>query len=135
VERDPVTRGAKSTADRYWAELVRARGTCQGCGSSRNLQAAHIIRRAYVGDPDRCPLRTNLDNGLALCHACHRKADEDPVEMLALINRTIGMDRYRELARFKTAPHRRWSEKDWVRERRRLRVLLNAAGNTEPEAS
>ena len=125
--------GPKASADRYWSQLVRLRGGCQypGCGTPRNLEAAHIIRRRHVGDPDGTPLRTNLENGLALCHDHHAAIDADPVAFTQLVTATIGLDKYEELLKAKHAPHRRWAAKDWIRERVRLRELLKAAGSVD----
>jgi hypothetical protein len=36
------------------AELVRARGSCERCGTTENLQCAHIISRRY--SQTRCRL-------------------------------------------------------------------------------
>lgn len=115
---------AKSTADRYWSLIVRARGKCERCGDTTGPhQAAHIIRRRFVGDPDGIGLRTNLDNGVCMCHLCHRIVDEDPIEMTALVEQTIGLAKYLELMSVKNGRHRGWRESDWVRERDRLREM------------
>lgn len=118
-------KSAKATCDKYFAQIVRARGYCERCGrSDLPLQAAHIVRRAAVGDPDGIPLRHNLDNAWALDAECHRTVDTDAVEFTRLVERTIGLELYAELMRVKNAPHRPWREKDWVSQRARLRALL-----------
>lgn len=116
---------AKSTADKYWSLIVRARGACERCGdTSSRKEAAHLIRRRFVGDPDGISLRTNLDNGVCLCaNPCHRIVDEDPIQMTALVESTIGLPKYLELMSVKNGRHRGWRESDWVRERDRLREI------------
>jgi ferredoxin len=123
-------RSAKATCDRYVAQLVRARGACERCGSSGPLEAAHIIRRRYLGDPDGIALRHNEDNLWALCRPCHRIVDEDAVQFSLLVEKTIGFELYAELQAAKNAPHRPWREKDWQRERARLKVLLKQLNNS-----
>lgn len=122
-------RGPKNTADKYWSLIVRARGFCERCGSSTGpFQAAHLIRRAHVGDPDLLPLRTNLDNGVCLDAECHRIVDNDPVEMTRLVEQTIGLAKYLELMAVKNGRHRPWRDRDWVAERDRLRELWKELG-------
>lgn len=128
-----VASGAKSTCDRYFSRLVRLRGSCQLCGSAKNLECAHILRRRHVGDPDGTPLRHNTENAWCLCSTCHRDVDTDAVRFTMLVDHTIGRERYEALVRVKNAPHRRWTEKDWARERARLLGLLKAAGSTDRE--
>lgn len=118
---------AKATCDRYFSEVVRARGYCERCGTSVGpFECAHIIRRRFVGDPDGIVLRHNEDNALCLCRVCHMTVDADPVQMAMLIDRTIGLDKYDELLAVKNAAHRPWREKDWIVERDRLRDLKKA---------
>jgi hypothetical protein len=59
--------------DRRWAREVKQRdsGRCIVCGD-RRVEAAHIVPRSYT------PLRHHLDNGVTLCHACHRRAHREP---------------------------------------------------------
>lgn len=119
-----MARGAKATCDRYFGQVVRARGSCERCGSRRDLQCAHIIRRHYLGDPDGVSLRHNEDNAWCLCAECHRVVDTDAVAFAALVERTIGRGLYAELLDMRKPAARRWREKDWQRERDRLRALL-----------
>lgn len=112
-------------ADTYFSELVRARGACERCGRTDNLQCAHIIRRRHVGDPDLgFSLRCCEDNAWCLCAECHRIVDNDAVAFTELVDRTIGRAKYEELLVLKHRPHRRWTPKDRAAERARLRGLL-----------
>lgn len=128
-----TARGAKATCDRIFSELVRMRGACQRCGTARHLECAHIIRRHHVGDPDGVTLRHNPLNAWCLCVGCHRLVDTDPVVFTGLVMSTIGVENYDLLMAAKNTPHRRWTEKDWIRERTRLRELLRACGSVDRE--
>jgi len=123
-----MARGPKASADRYFSQLIRARGRCERCGTTEWLQAAHIIRRRHVGDPDGISLRHNEDNAWCLCAVCHYLVDTDPVSFTELVDATIGRAMYEELIRIKNAPHRRWTDRDWARERDRLRGMLKELG-------
>lgn len=61
------------------------------------------------------------------------KVDADPVAFAELVAITPGLDEYERLLAVKHAPHRPWREADWVRERQRLRLLLNVLGSTDAE--
>lgn len=143
-----MARGAKSTCDRYFSQIVRMRGACQRCGSTRDLQCAHIVRRRFVGIPPEplpdgspvsddtprgFPLRHNGLNAWSLCAPCHQTVDTDPVAFAELVAITPGFDVYEQLLAAKNAPHRPWREADWIFERKRLRLLLNTLGATDTE--
>lgn len=118
---------AKRTCDTYFGVIVRARGACQRCGARERLECAHIIRRRFVGDPDGIVLRHNEANAWCLCHDCHALVDSDEIEFGDLVMRTIGREKFSELAIAKRAHHRPWRESDWVRERARLLALKKEA--------
>lgn len=71
VSYDPHTRHAQFERDPQWAKMVkeRAKFTCERCGSKENLEAHHEIPvkvdQSLVNDED---------NGICLCHDCHKKA-------------------------------------------------------------
>lgn len=48
--------------------LKRDKYSCRLCGSTEDLEVHHI--KEYVNYPD---LRTDVKNGITLCHSCHRK--------------------------------------------------------------
>lgn len=120
-------KGPKGKATKLHAEVVRARGRCERCGSSWQLETAHIIRRNHVGDPDGISLRTNPDNAWCLCSSCHRLTEDEPHLFMELVDRTIGRDLYDEFVRLKHAPHRQWRDRDWEAECARLQLILGAA--------
>lgn len=57
--------GIKKKCDVLVSTLVRKQGLCDRCGSTKNLQAAHIISRTYMAT------RFDLENLLCLCAGCH----------------------------------------------------------------
>lgn len=121
-------RSAKESCDKYARQLVHARGYCERCGRTDGpWEAAHIVRRRHVGDPDGTSLRTNPENMWCLDKACHRTVDNDALAFGELVVKTIGVARYAELQALKNAPHRPWREKDWQRERDRLKALRKEA--------
>lgn len=63
---NPKTKLQKK-ADNLWREIIlrRAKGRCEVCGK-RAIQAHHYYRKGGYGH-----LRYDLNNGIALCTACH----------------------------------------------------------------
>lgn len=61
-------------AYRQWREAVLERDgyQCQICGSGENLEAHHIKPFADFTDE-----RLNVDNGVTLCRACHRRVHKE----------------------------------------------------------
>lgn len=93
---------AKTTADRLWKDVVRARdGRCRNCGLAGRpnhrglnvigLEAAHIIRRGFGHT------RTDERNGVSLCPGCHRMFTEHPDVWEAWVPTEIGEDLLRTL--------------------------------------
>lgn len=120
---------ARKTCDLYFSKVVRLRGKCEwpGCPQTHGLQAAHILRRRFVGDPDGVGLRTNEDNAWCLCAIHHGIVDTDAVSFTRLVEQTIGFELYDQLLAVKNAPHRPWRESDWISERARLLAILKEA--------
>lgn len=84
-------RKLKDQADRLCGLLVRSRGRCERCGAVQNLQWAHIIRRNYAAT------RTNPEAAWCLCASCHWLTEKEADEFMALVERTIGLDKFRDL--------------------------------------
>lgn len=84
---------AKVKATALHALIVRSRGHCQNCASTRDLQCAHVISRRYANT------RTDLDNAFCLCAGCHMRFTEWPLEFADFVEAQIGLERYNELVR------------------------------------
>lgn len=62
-------------ADRLFSQFIRTRdGMCYRCGTTENLQCAHIISRSYK------TIRTHPLNAIALCRSCHVYFTHRPLE-------------------------------------------------------
>lgn len=85
MARQRSTKSLKDEATKLHSKYVRMRdGRCVRCGSTSNLQAAHIIgRRAAL-------TRTDEANARALCAACHFYLTEHPHEHVAFFTRELG---------------------------------------------
>ena len=69
-----ITHG-KREADRLFSIIVRRRdGRCQSCGTTADLQCAHLASRRYLAT------RWDLNNAVALCRACHQRFTVNPVQ-------------------------------------------------------
>lgn len=109
-------KGAAGRADRLWSQIIRSRGICERCGTVDSFQAAHIIPRRYA------KTRTVLDNGWCLCGTCHFEVDNFADEKMALVERTIGSERYWELRELAQDTR---GKVDWPREARRLKAIAD----------
>ena len=87
-------RGLKSTRnklmaslDTIFSKLVRARDNhaCRKCGRTR-VFCHHIFTRKYLGT------RWYLQNGISLCHPCHREAHTDPLRFHAWLKLWMGKE-------------------------------------------
>jgi hypothetical protein len=93
-KEDSMSLNARKRADRHFSHVVRALGMCQRCGKDfdlADLDCAHIVVRRYART------RCLQDNAWSLCKPCHRAVDDNPVEFVFLLQRTIGVDRFKEL--------------------------------------
>jgi hypothetical protein len=98
-----------------FSRLVRSRGACERCRrTSGPFDTAHIVRRRYSAT--RCV----EDNAWCLCRPCHQQVDGWPGDFMALVRRTIGEDRYRELCQSAQAGIRLSSKLFWRGEVERL---------------
>lgn len=84
-------KGAKGKCDKLFSLIIRNEGKCERCGSTENLQCAHIISRKYSAT------RTDQNNAWSLCAKCHRRLTDWPREHSHFITQTIGSERYDEL--------------------------------------
>lgn len=65
-----------------WAKKVKKAGKCAICGSKERLEAHHII-------PWECSItgRTDINNGMCLCHKCHHMMHDDDEWLEYMMNR------------------------------------------------
>lgn len=111
-------KGAKGKCDKLFSRIVRSVGQCVRCGSTDNLQCAHIISRKYSAT------RTDTTNAWCLCARCHRRLTDWPREHSHFITETIGSERYEEL-RLKAESV---TKVDWDAEYERLKQLAKQEG-------
>lgn len=85
-------KGDPGKADLLFSRLVRSRGVCERCGNTAGpFDTAHIVKRRYSAT------RCIEDNAWCLDRSCHRLTADQPHEFMWLVERTIGVDRYKEL--------------------------------------
>lgn len=90
--KKPKPSTVKNKATALHSILVRARGRCENCGSTRNLQCAHIVSRRFAAT------RTDLENAFCLCAGCHMYFTHWPVEFGMFVEQKIGLSRYEALS-------------------------------------
>jgi hypothetical protein len=77
--------------DQLFSKLVRRHGRCVECGSTRDLECAHGMRRGFRAT------RWDFRNAFCLCSSCHQRFTVDPPAWeLWLVNR-LGIEGYSEL--------------------------------------
>lgn len=73
------------------ARKVADEGRCRNCGSSQQLEAAHVVARSLGGGQ-------SADAVIPLCHSCHRlQHDHGRLEILPLLNRDEQIEAVRVL--------------------------------------
>ena len=108
------TQRAKEKATRLHSLIVRSRGRCEHCGTTANLQCAHIVSRRYSAT------RTDLENAFALCAGCHMRFTEWPLEFAHFVLSKIGEEKYRAL---REKAHNPLVKVDWPAEAERLAAI------------
>lgn len=115
--------GPKGKATRLHSLVVRSRGRCERCGSTSNLQTAHIVSRRFSAT------RTDERNAWCLCASCHRRLTDWPNEHVAFAYQTIGEELYAELRQKALSNLRPWKSYEWQAECVRLQGLLDAVAS------
>lgn len=111
-------KGSKGRADRLFSQYIRARdGVCVECGSTDNLQCAHILSRRFNNT------RTDENNAVTLCARHHMFFTGEPVEWGLWVVERMGREAYDELFQ-KAHAIRPWRESDWKAECARLEGLI-----------
>ncbi len=115
VERKRTSaQAAKRKATALHSQIVRARGRCENCGATTNLQCAHIISRRYA------QTRTRLDNAVCACARCHMHWTEWPLEFAVFVEEHIGLAHYQKLQLLAQET----TKVDWDAEVARLTLVL-----------
>lgn len=83
----------RNKADRLFSLFIRSKGRCEWCGSTQNLQTAHIITRSCI------KLRFEEKNVFCLCAGCHFKAHQHPLEFAEFVKKVKGSETYKWLIR------------------------------------
>jgi hypothetical protein len=112
-------RGMKGKADRLFSQLIRSRGACERCGSTQNLQTAHIVSRRYSAT------RCDPMNAFCSCARCHLELTGDPYAHVLWANLYLGEDGYTAM-RQKALDGRR---PDWAAVVDELTVKLREASH------
>ena len=120
----PVKRatGPRGKADELASLLVRSRGRCEAPDArngvavihSQQLQCCHILGRAHNAT------RTDLENLLCMCAACHFYFTHEPIEFADFVIAKIGRAKYDALRLKANTP----TKIDWKAEVERLSALL-----------
>jgi hypothetical protein len=116
-----VAKGDRGFCDVLFSRIVRFRGGCQRCGRA-GTDTAHIIGRRYSAT------RCEEDNAWCLCRSCHALTGEWPLHFIALVVKTIGMDRYGELRRQAEAGIKGSSAVFWREKRAQLQARCKELG-------
>lgn len=102
--------GDKGFCDVLFGRIVRSRGACEGCGSTTDLQTAHILGRTFSAT--RC-----LEaNAFCLCASEHARFTTHPDEWMTFVDDKIGMDEYLRLKHLALAGVVGLTSKTWWRE-------------------
>lgn len=113
--KKPTPRINREACERMWAKLVKIPGRCQLCGTTENLEAAHIVPRHFVWT------RTDLSNGICLCRTHHREFHGDDALWQDYLDATVGRPEVRRLwAQARGGINTKF---DWMEERARLKAL------------
>ncbi len=105
---------AKAKATSLHSRIVRARGACENCGRTENLQCAHVVSRRYA------QTRTRLDNAFCLCAGCHMHFTEWPLSFATFVEQQIGIAHYQKLQLLS----QEMKKVDWSAEVDRLTLVL-----------
>lgn len=116
-------KAAKVKATKLHSLIVRARGACEHCGATSNLQCAHIVSRRYSAT------RTDLTNAVCLDAKCHMHFTEWPLEFGLFVNDHIGQSAYEALKRKAEAS----APVDWPAEAQRLELVWKSV-QSEPSS-
>lgn len=99
--------------DILFSYLVRLIGQCENCGSTQELQCAHIKTRKYRS------LRWDLLNAFCLCAKCHRYYHDNPDEFGEFVGTETTKILNKKLQKTKT-----WHIQDYLAIEKELKYIL-----------
>lgn len=111
------TKGQKAKADKLFSELIRSRGRCERCGTTHNLQCAHIISRRFLAT------RCDPQNAVCLCAGCHHYMTDHPADWGRFVEEYMGFNAYDALLLKSKVSGKGW---DWQADIARLKEQLAA---------
>jgi hypothetical protein len=114
---DIYGKGDKGKATRLHSQIVRARGACENCGTTSQLQCAHIVTRR------RNATRTDLANAFALCARCHLTFTHNPFQWTDWVDAKIGRDARQAIERRSIDPAFKAKPAFWKAEVERLTAI------------
>lgn len=77
----------RDAADKWFSDVVRKKAafTCEHClKKNERMECCHIFGRAAKS------VRWSLDNAVCMCHYCHRKFTENPIEFTKWLETYLG---------------------------------------------
>ena len=82
----------KKALDKLWQIKITKDAICSmpGC-NKQGLEGHHVFKRRYLN------VRWSIENGRALCRACHAWAENNPVSYEVVIVQEIGIEAYGSL--------------------------------------
>lgn len=116
-------KGNPGKADLLYSRLVRSRRICERCGRTDGpFDTAHIVKRRFSAT--RCV----EENSWCLCRTCHQLTEQWPHEFMWLVERTIGVERYKELHALAQAGTKTNARLFWAAEVERLTARCKELG-------
>ena len=82
--RKPTKSLLTKKLDIAFSLLIRKRGHCERCGTTKNLQCSHIYSRANRS------VRWSEENAFCLCSGCHFAWHKNPLESIEWMKTRIG---------------------------------------------
>jgi len=115
--------GPKGKATKLHAAVVRARGACEGCGSTVNLQCCHILTRAFNAT------RTDLENAICGCASCHARWTANPLLFGDFVRERYGVEHLERVqAKAYAGVNGKFGDAFWKAEAERLEAELAQEG-------
>lgn len=88
--------------DKLFSIIIRSKGKCERCGTTKNLNIAHIFSRRNL------IVRWDKDNVFCLCVTCHFWVHQNPILFAEFVREKLGVEKYEEL-KTKSVQIRKWT--------------------------